>query len=122
MKVTLKSIKILRLIAKIISAIIIVFALIMFIGEAFEGRGKTTNTPMTFYSIIQLVFFGIGLLGLVIAWKWDFLGGIISLLAFTTIFIINPHALLWPMLIFPAISILFIIVAYLSKAYNSKVN
>ena len=107
--------KTLRIIALIVSAIIVAFALMMFIGESMESAKRGTSEPMTFHTILQLALFGIGLLGLVFAWKWALTGGIISLLAFITIFFVNPQALLWPMLIFPANAILFIYVGYWRK-------
>jgi len=109
-----------RLVARILSALFVSFALMMFIGESMESAKKAHAEPMSLYVIIQLCLFGIGLLGLVLAWKWELIGGIISLLAFITIFIVNPEALLWPMFIFPGNAILFIFVAYLSKQSGQK--
>ena len=106
-----------RLVARILSAIFIGFALMMFIGETMESSKRANPEPMSVYSMIQLALFGIGLFGLALAWKWEFIGGIISLLAFITIFIVNPDALVWPMFIFPGNAILFIFVAYRSKEY-----
>jgi hypothetical protein len=114
--------KTLRIIALIMSAIIVAFALFMFIGESMESAKRGTSEPMTFNTILQLTLFGIGLLGLVFAWKWALTGGIISLLAFIAIFIVNPKALLWPMLIFPAVAILFIIVGYWRKESKKNVS
>jgi len=111
--------KIPRLIARIMSAIIVGFALIMFIGETMESAKKVSPEPMTLYTMLQLILFGIGLLGLAIAWKWEMAGGIISLLAFILLFIVNPAALLLPMFIFPANAILFIGVAYRSKEFKT---
>lgn len=109
-----------RIVARIMSALFVGFALIMFIGETMESAKRANPEPMTFNTIIQLTLFGIGLLGLALAWKWEFTGGIISLLAFITIFIVNPAALLWPMFIFPANAILFIAVAHRSKVLKIK--
>lgn len=109
------SMKIPRIIARVMSAIIVAFALMMFIGETMESAKRANPEPMTLNTIIQLALFGIGLLGLALAWKWELIGGIISLLAFITIFIVNPAALLWPMFIFPGNAILFIAVGYRSK-------
>lgn len=116
------SMEAIRIVARVISAIIVVFALVMFIGESLEGAKKASPEPTTTYTIIQLALFGIGLFGLALAWKWELIGGIISLLAFITIFIVNPAALLWPMFIFPGNAILFIYVAYRSKSSLRKVS
>jgi hypothetical protein len=114
------SVKTIRIIARVMSAIIVAFALIMFIGETMESAKRTPHSPMTLYTIIQLALFAIGLISLALAWKWEFIGGIISLIAFLAIFIVNPSALLWPMFIFPANAILFIAAAYFNKALNQK--
>ena len=112
--------KTLRIIALVLSAIIVAFALIMFIGESMDSAKRGTSEPMNFNTILQLIQFGIGLIGLVLAWKWALTGGIISLLAFITIFIVNPASLLWPMFIFPANAFLFIYLAYRSKKQKEE--
>jgi hypothetical protein len=96
-----------RIVARVMSGIIVGFALLMFIGESIESDKKVNPEPMSIYTIVQLTLFGIGLFCLALAWKWEILGGIISLLAFIAIFIVNPEALLLPMFIFPANAILF---------------
>ncbi len=106
-----------RIVARILSALFVGFALMMFIGETMESSKRANPEPMSIYTMIQLALFGIGLFGLALAWKWEFVGGFIALLAFITIFIVNPDALVWPMFIFPGNAILFIFVAYRSKEY-----
>jgi hypothetical protein len=64
---------------------------------------------------VQLSIFGIGILGLALAWKWELVGGAVSLLAFITLFIVNPDALLWTMFIFPVNALLFLGVGYRSR-------
>ena len=115
-----KTKKTLGIVAKVLSGIIVVFALIMFIGETMESHKRGTSEPMTLYTMLQLMLFGIGLLGLALAWKWKLTGGIISLFAFITLFIVNTDALVWPMLIFPAVAILFIASAYLNMQSKKK--
>jgi len=50
--------KIPRLIARILSALFVGFALMMFIGETLESSKRVNPEPMTFYTIIQLGLFG----------------------------------------------------------------
>jgi len=115
MKETADPFKIPRIVARVMSALFVGFALFMFIGETMESAKRANPEPITSYTIIQLTLFGIGLFGLALAWKWELIGGIISLLAFIAIFIVNPEAILLPMFIFPANAILFIGIAYQSK-------
>ncbi|MDP2162092.1 MAG: hypothetical protein Q8K02_16555 [Flavobacterium sp.] len=118
------SMKIPRIIARVMSAIIVAFALIMFIGQTMESAKEGTSSPMTFYTVLLIALFAIGLLGLALAWKWELIGGIISLLAFIALFIgiyiFNSIALdkLALLFIYPANAILFIFVGYRSKALN----
>jgi len=120
------SMKTLRIIARVLSVILIGFFLVMFIGESMESAKSSTSTPMTLNAILQLTFFAIALLGLALAWKWELIGGIISLLGFIAlfiaIFIVNPIpiAKLALLLIYPLNAILFIFVGYRSKALNQK--
>jgi hypothetical protein len=109
------SLKTLRLVARIMSAIIVGFALLMFIGESMGSRTRGTSEPMTIKAIIGLSLADMGLLGLALAWIWEMAGGIICAVSFIVLFIINANAMLMPMLIFPANAALFIAVAYLSK-------
>jgi len=112
--------KTLRLIARIISAIILIFTLFMFFGYALEGAGKANPEPLTMYVMIQFTIFGVGLLGLAFSWKWELDGGVVALLAFIILFCVNTDALVVPMFIFPVNAILFIVAGYLSK--TSKIN
>ena len=108
------------IVARVMSAIIVVFALTMFIGEGMESAKRGTSEPMTMEAMIGLALAGTGLLGLALAWKWEMAGGIICVVAFIVFFIVNAGTLLWPMLIFPANGLLFIAAAYWSN--ESKKN
>lgn len=109
-----ENMKVPRLVARSMSAIIIGFALLMFIGESFEGRANPNPQPFSGYILFQFGLFGLGMLGLLLAWKWEMKGGLLALLAFITLFIVNPEAFVPAMLIFPANAIIFMGVAYRS--------
>lgn len=105
------SIKIFRWTLRALSGIFILFSLFMFIGETLDS----TN-PLSTNATIQLLLSGIGLIGLGLAWKWEFTGGIIALASFVTLAIINPKTLSFPLLfIFPATAILFIVLWAISR-------
>jgi len=88
----------------------------MFIGEAFFPPESLNTKPMSTNSMIQLSIMGICLTGLGLAWKWELTGGIIALVAYAVLAIINPEILeLALMLIYPAIAILFIVVWAISR-------
>ncbi|MEN8193329.1 MAG: hypothetical protein ABFS12_10975 [Bacteroidota bacterium] len=113
-----KSYKELRWILRISSGLIIAFFLLMFIGETFFGENP--GKPLENNEILQLSISGLGLIGLGLAWKWELFGGIIALTAYIVLAIINPIVLKATLvLIWPAISILFIVLWVLSR--NSPV-
>ena len=72
-------------------------------------------------AIIQLSVSGIGLIGLGLAWKWELTGGIIALVSFIGVGIINPIVIKAPvLLICPFIAILFIVLWAISRNANVK--
>lgn len=90
------------------SGLIILFFLFMFIGETFFG--EISEEPMSTNAILQLSVLGVGLIGLGIAWKWELTGGIVSLVAFVVLVIVNPTVLESPlMFVWPLTAILFIV-------------
>ena len=107
-------IKILRWVLRVLSGLMIVFLLLMFIGET-SGEPSTTN------SILQLSVTGLGLIGLGLAWKWELIGGIISMVAFILLAIINPIVLQSSLvLIWPLTAILFIVLWTISRNTTEK--
>lgn len=108
-----KSLKTFRWTLRVLSALFIAFFLFMFIGESLNSE---SSEPMTTNSIIQLSVFGISLIGLGLAWKWELTGGIIALAGFVGLAIINPSVLLArTLLLYPATAILFIVLWAISR-------
>lgn len=73
-----KFIKIFRWALRVLSILFIVFFLFMFIGDTFFQTESADAKPMSTDSIIQLSLIGVILIGLGLAWKWEFAGGIIA--------------------------------------------
>lgn len=91
-----------------LSGAIILFSLYMFIGETFFGNRP--GNPLSANAILQLSVVGLGLIGLGLAWKWELVGGIISIFAFILLAIINPIVIDDSLiLIWPVTAILFIV-------------
>ena len=108
-----------RWILRGLSGLIIVFSLVMFIGETFID--EETAGPLTNNAILQLSIAGIGLTGLGLAWKWELTGGIIALVAYFVLAIINYSVLGFPLLyIWPLTGILFIALEAISKSATGE--
>lgn len=82
----------LRWIARITGVLMVIFTLIIFIGEFIEGQQRNAGSALASYTPIILIIFviwGIALAGLLLAlWK-EALGGIISLSGFIMVYILN---------------------------------
>ena len=117
------SINILRWISRIISAIIIVFFLYMFIGETIGDYQSGKSQAVSNHDLLQLILMGIGLIGLGLGWIWELAGGIIALIAFVWIGIVNPRTIPFPMLIFMIPAVLFLIAwSWDTMSSKNKVN
>ena len=110
------SIKNFRWTLRILSAIFIVFFLLMFIGETFFQDDDLHGKPLSTDAILQLLVMGVGMIGLALAWKWELAGGIIALAAYIGLTIINPEVLQFSLLyLYPATAILFIVLWAISR-------
>ena len=113
------SYKELRWILRGLSGLIIGFSLMMFIGEYFFG--ESPSEPLSKSSMIGLSIAGIGLLGLGLAWKWELLGGIIGLIPFFVLALMDPSILQSQlMFIWPLTALLFIVYWFLNKKKTAK--
>lgn len=111
-----KTIKIFRWTIRIWSGILILFFLFMFIGETFFPPESVNSQPLSAYDIFQLVLFGVIMIGLGLAWKWELTGGVIALIAYALMAIINPNIQhIDLLLLYPAAAILFILLWAVSR-------
>lgn len=81
-----------RWIARITGILMVAFTLFFFIGEVIEGHQRhagSAPTSFTPFMLLIFVIWGIALAGLVLAlWK-EGLGGIISLVSYILVYILN---------------------------------
>ena len=109
-----KSYKELRWILRGLGGLIIAFFLFFFIGETFFS--ENSGEPLTTNAILQLSVTGVGFIGLGLAWKWELIGGIIALVSYFVLAIINPTILgISLMLLWPLTAILFIVLWAISR-------
>ena len=92
-----------------LSILIIVFSILLFMGyRVFPEPGEIN--PLSTKEIIGFYFVGIGFIGLLLAWKWEIPGAIISLIAYALLAVMNPMILVpSPMYLWPATAVLFIL-------------
>lgn len=112
-----KGLKIILWTARFLGTLVIAFLLFMTIGELFSTDSKTVIMKNS--DIIALIFFPIStIVGLLIAYKWEAIGGIITVGGMISLHIFRPD--LASSLLISAFAIpglLYIIYASWSKEY-----
>ena len=96
-------------ITRVLSTIIIVGSLLFYLAYTLFPESGEGN-PITTKEIIRFCFVVIGFIGLLLAWKWEIPGAIISLIAYAALAVIYPMILVpSPMYLWPGTAVLFIV-------------
>ena len=96
-------------ITRVLSTIIIVGSLLFYLAYTLFPESGEGN-PITTKEIIGFCIVVIGFIGLLLAWKWEMQGAIISLIAYAALALMNPMILVpSPMYLWPATAVLFIV-------------
>jgi len=112
-----KTTRVLRRIARILGLLLILLTLVFAIPQLMS-EGKPTAEPPQIANILAGV---IMLGGLALAWKWELIGALISLVGFIGVGILKPDVMIMPMMyLFPLTAILFLICWRLSKLRRTK--
>ena len=115
----IRAIPVVRWAVRILSLLFVAFYLLIFIGEALEGRSRPQNTPMATRAVVELTIIGVGLLGLLLAWKRELAGGTVALAAFVLACLINRRILVfYPVAI---AAILFLTCWWFSRPHRPSV-
>jgi hypothetical protein len=112
-----KSNKVIRRFARYLGLFLILLTLAFAIPELI-----TEQNPNAEPTRIDIILTGaLMLVGLALAWKWELIGGLISLIGFIGVGILNPDAVKMPMMyLFPITAILFLISWRLGKSKSKK--
>jgi len=94
---------------RVLTILIIVFSTLMYIAyTVFPESGE--GNPITTKEIVGFCFVVIGFIGLLLAWKWELVGAIISLIAYLGLVVTSPNVLLPnPIYVWPFTAVLFIV-------------
>ncbi len=106
-------VKVIRIVARALSALIILFFGFVFVGELASRIGLTPAPsgglpPLSTVDAIQFYSMAVMFIGLGLAWKWELAGSLITLLPAIMDGILNPRALMVVLLI-AAPAILFLV-------------
>jgi hypothetical protein len=110
-----KTTRVIRRTARILGILLILLTLTFIIVEIMT-EGNPNSEPIPIVMIMSGVFI---LGGLGLAWKWELVGALISLVGFVGVGILNSDAMAMPMMyLFSIIAILFLICWWLSKSHS----
>jgi hypothetical protein len=112
------TINVIRWIARIIAAFMILLTIVFFLGEEVFDKSPGTGAPIPFMMILLSILM---LGGLGLAFKWELPGGIISLIGFTGIILDNTDAATKPMFfLFALPAVLFILCGLRKKGSRDQ--
>ena len=125
-KIKTKTINMIRTIAKVWSAIMIVSVGLFGLAHLF-GPEEVDTLPMTLVEGVALMFFPVGVLvGMAISWKWEKEGAIVTIISLIIFFllIVFPRGVAFRMLptifIIPGPSLLFLYSSLSEKSKRKK--
>ena len=97
--------KVARWTARILSALILLFWGFFIVAHLF-GEGEEASRPLNARDYVGLTTMGAWLVGLAVAWKWEFIGGVITLVAYLIAIAANPAVLMFVFI--PITALLFL--------------
>ena len=98
----------LRWSARVISGLIVLFFGFFLVAHLIGQQGQASR-PLVWSDYAILATLVVSLLGLLLAWKWEFAGAAIALIAILACATMNWRVLIFPGSLIPVSSILFLI-------------
>lgn len=113
--------KILRRTARVLSLVILVLMVSFVIVYIFFPEHSYSFTNLEQNQLVTILVAALIFIGLALAWKWELIGAMISLIGFIGVGILYPYMLTMPIVyFFPLAAILFIISWWMTKLDYKK--
>lgn len=117
-----KKIRTLRKTARITTIVLILLTLTFAIVYIFFPEDHNPNAEPNPNETALMILGVLMIVGLGLAWKWELIGGLISLVGYIGVVILNPDVISMPLFyLFPLTAILFLVCWFLSKSLHKKV-
>ena len=108
-------VQILRWCARVFAGFMILFFLLIFFGETVGAMHSDSYAGFHLPQASYLTFMLIGTIGLAVAWRWEFTGGLTALVAYLALGFFQPMIFTFPMIVFPFTGFLFLLTWFADK-------
>lgn len=85
------------------------FFIVAHLINGLAGGGEEASRPLGTDDYFGLLAMGGWLVGLILGWRWESLGGTIVIVAFVVSAVVNPNVLSFPFLLIPTAGLLFLV-------------
>lgn len=91
------------------------FFIVAHLISGLSGEGEEASRSLRTDDYVGFTAMGAWLVGLMVGWRWEFLGGTIVIVAFVVSAVVNPNVLLFPFLLIPTAGLLFLVSCWIRR-------
>src|SRR5688500_932211 len=117
----MSSVAVVRWSARILSGLIVLFFGFFLVAHLIGDQGQASR-PLGWSDYVILATLVVSLVGLLLAWKWEFAGAAIALIAIMVCAVVNWRVLVSPGTLIPITSVLYLIAWWMSHASRNNYN
>ena len=107
--------------ARILSGLSVLFFGFFLVSHLIGDQGRASR-PLVWRDYLILTTLVVSLVGLLLAWKWEFAGAAVALIAFLICAVLNWRVLVSPGVLIPISSVLYLISWWMSLAIRNRYN
>lgn len=116
----MSSMSLVRWTARILSSLIVLFYGFFLVAHLIGDEGGPSR-PLVWNDYVILATLVVSLVGLVLAWKWEFAGAAITLIAIGICAVVNWKVLVFPGALIPFSAVLYLLSWWLRRASGSTI-
>ena len=116
----MSSMSLVRWTARILSSLIVLFYGFFLVAHLIGDEGGPSR-PLVWNDYVILATLVVSLVGLVLAWKWEFAGAAITLIAIGICAVVNWKVLVFPGALIPFSAVLYFLSWWLRRASGSTI-
>ena len=105
-----------RWVARILSGVVVLFFGFFLVAHLIAEQGQASR-PLVWADYVMLATLVISLVGLLLAWKWEFAGAAIALIAIVICAVVNWRILASPGALIPLSAVLYLLSWRLSSRF-----